>query len=68
MLKTAEEARRMFSKPTYKDHVIFNDNLIAVLNNIPSVKFNKPIYLGMCILDYSKLLMYYFYYERIINK
>ena len=65
MLNTHEEARRMFSKPTYKDHVVFNDNLIAVLNNVPSVKFNKPIYLGMCILDYSKLLMYQFYYERI---
>ena len=65
ILNTHEEARRMFSKPTYKDHVVFNDNLIAVLNNIPSVKFDKPIYLGMCILDYSKLLMYQFYYGRI---
>ena len=65
MLKTQEEARKMFSKPTYKDHVVFNNDLIAVLNNVPSVKFDKPIYLGMCILDYSKLLMYQFYYERI---
>ena len=65
ILNTHEEARRMFSKPTYKDHVVFNDNLIAVLNNVLSVKFYKPIYHGMCILDYSKLLMYQFYYERI---
>ena len=65
ILNTHEEARRMFSKPTYKDHVVFNDNSIAVLNIIPSAKFDKPIYLGMCILDYSKLLMYQFYYERI---
>ena len=48
----------MSSKPTYKDHIIFNDSLIAVLNKITSVKFNKPINLGMCILDFSKLLMY----------
>lgn len=27
--------------------------------------FNKPIYLGMCILDYSKLVMYKFYYDII---
>ena len=65
MFKTHEEARSMFSKPLYKDHVVFNDNLVAVLNNVSSVKFDKPIYLGMCILDYSKLLMYQFYYERI---
>ena len=36
-----EEARTMFSKPLYKDHVVFNDNLIAVLNNVPSIKFDK---------------------------
>ena len=40
---------------------------MAVLNNVPSVKFDKPIYLGMCILDYSKLLMYQFYYDILIN-
>ena len=57
----------MFSKSLYKDHIIFNDNLIGVLNNIPSAKFDKPIYLGMCVLDYSKLLMYQFYYEKINN-
>ena len=55
----------MFSKPLYKDHIIFNNNLLAVLNNIPSVKFDKPTYLGMCIIDYSKLLMYQFYYEKL---
>ena len=62
---TEQEARKMFSKPTYKDHIIFNEDLIAVLNNVSSVKFDKPIYLGMCVLDYSKLLMYMFYYEVI---
>ena len=67
LLNTEQDVRKMFSKPLYKDHIIFNDNLIAVLNNIPSVKFDKPIYLGMCVLDYSKLLMYAFYYE-VINK
>ena len=65
MLNTHEEASKMFSKPTYKDHVVFNNDLIAVLNNVSSVKFDKPIYLGTCILDYSKLLMYQFYYKRI---
>ena len=55
----------MFSKPLYKDHIIFSDNLIGVLNNISSVKFDKPIYLGMCVFDYSKLLTYQFYYKNI---
>ena len=32
------------------------------------VKMNKPLYLGMSILDISKILMYEFWYNHIIPK
>ena len=32
------------------------------------VKMNKPLYLGMSILDISKILMYEFWYNYIIPK
>jgi len=67
-LFTDEEIiKKYISKPNFKDSNIFNDNLVAIINNITSIKFDKPIYLGQVILDYSKQLMYNFYYE-IVNK
>ena len=59
------KAKKQFSKPTFKDRIIFNENLVGILKRIPSIRFNKPIYLGLAILDYSKLLMYEFYYNTI---
>ena len=67
LLSNEEKIIKYISKPNFKDSIIFNENLVAVVNNVTSIKFNKPIYLGQAILDYSKQLMYNFYYE-IANK
>ena len=40
---------------------IFDNNLVAILKS-------KPIYIGMCILELSKVLMYQFHYDHIKNK
>jgi hypothetical protein len=57
-------AIKLYSKPSFKDLIFFNEKFIGIQNIKPSIKFNKPIYLGMCILDLSKLLMYEFYYNK----
>ncbi|XP_077272758.1 uncharacterized protein LOC143903165 [Temnothorax americanus] len=41
----------------------WNENLIAVKLRKLEVKFDKPIYVGMCILDISKVCLYKFYHE-----
>ncbi|CAC5411840.1 unnamed protein product [Mytilus coruscus] len=67
LLTDREEVKKYIKKPNFKDSTIFNDNFVAIENNVTSVKFNKPIYLGQAILDYSKQLMYDFYYN-VVNK
>ena len=56
------------SKPTYVSSKIFNDNLVAVHKIKETLTLNKPAYVGMCILDLSKTLMYDFHYTYIKNK
>ena len=37
-------------------------------NTQVTLTLDKPAYIGMCILDLSKVLMYKFYYDYIKNK
>ena len=46
----------------------FSENLMAIEMKKTKVKMNKPIYLGMSILDISKTLMYEFWYYFIKPK
>ena len=59
---------KMASKPTYVSSKIFNENLVAVHKIKETLTLNKPAYVGMCILDLSKTLMYDFHYNYIKNK
>ena len=56
------------AKPNYDCLTIFDKNLIAIHMKKTKVYYNKPIYLGMSILDLSKNLMYDFHYNYIKNK
>ena len=56
------------SKPTYVSSKIFNENLVAVHKIKEKITLNRPAYVGMCILDLSKVLMYDFHYNYIKNK
>ena len=63
-----EKFKQMVSKPTYVSSKIFNENLIAVHKIKETLTLNRPAYVGMCILDLSKTLMYDFHYNFIKKK
>ena len=66
----ATEKRRikLVSEPNYHTTKQFSENLIAIEMKKARVKMNKPLYLGMSILDISKTLMYEFWYDYLKPK
>ena len=68
-LVTTEEKRiKLVSEPNYHTTKHFSKNLLAIEMKKTKVKMNKPVYLGMSILDISKTLMYEFWYDYIKPK
>ncbi|XP_025833494.1 uncharacterized protein LOC112905741 [Agrilus planipennis] len=59
-------AEALIAKPEFKAATIFNENLVAIELNKTEVYFNKPIYVGMSILDLAKTTIYDFHYEYML--
>ena len=59
---------KLTPKPTYVSSKISNENLMAVHKVKETLTLNRPAYVGMCILDLSKMLMYNFHYNYIKKK
>ena len=66
----ATEGRRikLVPEPTYHTAKQFSENVLAIEMKKAKVKMNKPLYLGMSILDISKTLMYKFWYDYVKPK
>ena len=47
-------------------HQILDSNLAG--NKQSCIKAEKPVYIGLCILELIKVLMYKIYYDNIKNK
>ena len=59
---------KMAAKPTYVSCKFFNENLVAVHKIKERLTLIRPAYVGMCILDLSKTVMYDFHYNYIKQK
>ena len=61
-------AAAWIAKPHFKNMSIFCENLVAIHMAKQKVIYNKPIYVGFCILDIAKTIMYDFLYSYIKPK
>lgn len=61
-------ARMLIARPNFKRCIIFDDELVAIELEKTNVQMNKPICVGMCVLDISKVSMYKFLYEYLKPK
>ena len=68
LVTNPEKMERLAARPTYISHKIFHENLVAVHSKQTKLLLNKPSYVGMCILELSKLVMYNFHYNYILPK
>ena len=63
LVTTDERRDQLVSVPNYHTTKWFSENLLAIEMKKTKVKMNKPVYLGLSILEISKTLMYEFWYD-----
>ena len=51
------------SKPNYQTGKCFLKNLLIIEMKKINVKMNKPVYLGLSVLNISKTVMYQYWYD-----
>ena len=68
LVTTDVKRNKLASETKYRTTKCFPENLLAIEMKETKVKMNKPVYVGMSILDISKTLMYKFWYNYIKPK
>ena len=68
LVTTNKKRSNLVSEPNYHTMNCISENLSIIEMNKTRVKMNKPIYLGLSILDIGKMLMYEFWYDYMKPK
>ena len=63
-----EKLLKMIRQPNFQNAYQISNKLCLIESKPIKTIFNKPIYLGACILETSKLHMYQFWYDHFKNK
>ena len=68
LVTTDKRRNQLVSEPNYHTTKWFSEKLLAIEIKKAKVNMNKPIYLGLSILEISKTLMYEFWYDYMKPK
>ena len=68
LVTTDKKRSKLVSEPNYHTINLISEDLSIIEMKKTNVKMNKPIYLGLSILEISKILMYEFWYDYMKPK
>ena len=68
LVTTDKRTNQLVSEANYHTTIWFSENLLSIEMKKAKVKMNKPIYLGLSILEISKTLMCEFCYDYMKAK
>ena len=68
IVTTDKKRNKLVSETNYHTMNYISEDLSIIEMNKTKVKMNKPMYLGLSILDISKILMYEFWYDYMKPK
>ena len=55
LVNNEKDCLKCTTKPSYMSLKIFDNNLLPICKSKLALKLNKPAYIGMCILELSKV-------------
>ena len=68
LVNNEKDYLKCMSKPSYMSYKIFDNNLVTISKSKLAFELKKPAYIGTCMLELSKVLMYEFHYNYIKDK
>ena len=68
LVTTDKKRSKLVSEPNYLTINLISENLSIIEMKKTKIKMNTPIYLGLSILEISKILMYEFWYDYMKSK
>ena len=67
LIKSDKKRNKLVSEPNFHTMKLIDDNLAIIETRKVQVKMNRPIYLGLSVLDISKITMYEFTDSFVVN-